>query len=93
MVDRLPYLVTIAPEEVLGADVLVGVLGALRPRGLVSNVLPVSIPPDLSVHGSDDKGRDGNAVDTSLVAIPTEILGTVEWEDQCSRRATASDGR
>lgn len=62
----MPYLVAIAPKEVLGADVLVRILGPLRPRGLVSNVLPVSIPPELGVHGRDDEGGDGNAVVPAL---------------------------
>jgi hypothetical protein len=63
----MTYLVTIAPEEVLGADVLVRVFGPLLPRGLVSNVLPVSIPPDLGVHGRDDEAGDSDAEGIALV--------------------------
>lgn len=43
--DRiLTYLITISPEEVLGSDVLVGVLCALLDGSLVGKVLPMLGP-------------------------------------------------
>jgi hypothetical protein len=77
------YLVTVSPEEVLSADVLVGVL---RPLGagvlvlLMSNMLPVGIPPHLGVDAGNDDAGDGNAIDTiskyfeqenSLTSVPS----------------------
>lgn len=60
------YLVTVSPEEVLGADVLVGVLRPLRAGMLVllvGNVLPVGVPPHLGVDAGNDDAGDSNAVD------------------------------
>jgi hypothetical protein len=60
----IAYLVTVSPEVVLGADVLVRVLGPLRAGVLVllvSNVLPVGIPSDLGVDAGDDDAGDGDA--------------------------------
>lgn len=59
------YLVTVTPEVVLGADVLVGVLGLLLTGVdvlLVLDVLPVSIPPQLGVDAGEDDAGDGDAV-------------------------------
>lgn len=47
-------LVAIAPEKVLGADVLVGVLRLLLLGDVVSLVLDVSIPPHLAVDGGNE---------------------------------------
>jgi hypothetical protein len=55
------YLVTVAPEEILGADVLVRILWSLRRRGLVGYVLPVRIPTDIAVDAEDEQARNGNA--------------------------------
>ena len=66
------YLVTVSPEEVLGADVLVGVLGPLGAGVLVllvGNVLPVSIPPDLGVDAGDDDAGDGDAGDVVSIHV------------------------
>jgi hypothetical protein len=57
----MSYLVTISPEEVLGADVLVCVLGLVFLGSVVSDVLPVSIPSQLSVDAGYDQGRDSDA--------------------------------
>ena len=60
------YLVTVSPEEVLGADVLVGVLRPLRAGVLVllvGDVLPVGIPPHLGVDAGNDDAGDSNTVD------------------------------
>lgn len=60
------YLVTVSPEVVLGANVLVGVLGPLRAGVLVllvGYVLPVGIPPHLCVDAGDDDAGDGDAVE------------------------------
>jgi hypothetical protein len=61
---EVSYLVTVSPEVVLGADVLVRVLGPLRAGVLVllvSDVLPVGIPPNLGVDAGDDDAGDGDA--------------------------------
>ena len=55
------YLVTIAPEEVLGADVLVGVLGLVLWRGLVGLVFPVGVPSHVAVEAEYDETGDGDA--------------------------------
>ena len=57
------HLVTIAPREVLGADVLVGVLDALLKRRKVVPVLPVFIPEVVRVDTGKDQGRNNSAVD------------------------------
>jgi len=55
-------LVSVAPEEVLGSDVHVRVLGELLPWGLVGLVLPVLGPEAVGVHRRDDDGGDDDAV-------------------------------
>ena len=76
--SKLAHLVTITPEVVLGADVLVGVFGPLLTGVLVLlvlDVLPVSIPPDLSVDGGNDDAGDSDAVGASSVhLLPTQLL-------------------
>ena len=60
------YLVTVSPEEVLGADVLVGVLRPLRAGVLVllvGDVLPVGVPPHLGVDTGNDDAGDSDAVE------------------------------
>lgn len=57
-VRKLAHLVTVTPEEVLGAEVLVRVLGTLLKRGHVRNVLPVLVPQPIRVGASD--GESGN---------------------------------
>jgi hypothetical protein len=53
------YLVTVAPREVAGADVLVGVLGALLERGHVRPMLPMLVPEIVGVGaGEDEAGGD-----------------------------------
>lgn len=56
------HLVTVTPEEVLGADVLVGVLGQLGSRGLVGLVLPVLEPQAVGVDTAEDDRGDDDAV-------------------------------
>ncbi len=61
------YLVTVTPLIVLGADVLVGVLGALLQSGHVVPVLPVLVPQVICVGtGGDEAG--GNTA-TNLLAV------------------------
>lgn len=56
-------LVTIAPGEVLGADVLVWVLDALLERGQVAPVLPVLVPEVVSVQASkENASRDATSL-------------------------------
>ena len=56
-------LVTVAPGEVLGADVLVWVLDLLLERSCVLCVLLMSIPSQLSVDAGEHKAGSSNAVD------------------------------
>ena len=68
----MAYLVTVTPEVVLGADVLVRVLGPLRAGVLVllvSDMLPVGIPPDLCVDGGNDDAGDSDA-DKNISRVP-----------------------
>lgn len=55
-------LVAVAPEEVLGADVLIGVLGLLLLGRLVGLVLPVLGPEAVGVYRGDGDGGDDDAV-------------------------------
>lgn len=50
-------LVTLAPLVVLGANVLVSVLGALLQRSHMVPMLPMSLPEDVGVDTSDDQAR------------------------------------
>ena len=61
--SKLAHLVTVTPEEVLGADVLVGELGLLLLRGLVGLVLPVLEPETVGVDTGDDDGGNDDAVE------------------------------
>jgi hypothetical protein len=61
-IEMKAYLVSISPEEVLGADVLEGVLDALLERGHVRDVLPVLGPQTPGVDAGDAEGRNHNAV-------------------------------
>jgi hypothetical protein len=55
------YLVTISPEVVFGTEVLVRVLGLVLTGSVVSNVLPMGVPPQLAVDGGDDHAGDSDA--------------------------------
>lgn len=55
-------LVTVAPLVVLGADVLVSVLGALLQRRHVGPVLPVLVPQVVGVGTSGNQGDGDDAV-------------------------------
>jgi hypothetical protein len=69
------YLVTVAPPEVLGADVLVGVLGLLLLRGRVGDVLPVGVPPHLAVDAGNEQAGQGNAAGVSMDCGLSEAAG------------------
>lgn len=56
------HLVTVTPEEVLGADVLVGVLGSLGLGRKVGLVLPVLNPQTVGVDTTEDDRGDDDAV-------------------------------
>lgn len=55
-------LVTVAPAEVLGTDVLVGVFWLFLNRDVVGDVLPVLVPEIIGIDGGDNQGRDSDAV-------------------------------
>ena len=56
------HLVTVTPEVVLGADVLVGVFGLLGLGGHVGLVLPVLEPQAVGVDTTEDDRGDDDAV-------------------------------
>lgn len=56
------HLVTIAPLVVLGADVLVRVLGALLQRRHVAPVVPVLNPEVIGVGTGNGEGGDNTAL-------------------------------
>jgi hypothetical protein len=58
--EWVAYLVTVAPEEVLGTDVLVRILGLVFRRRCMLQVLLVGIPSHLSVDTGEDEARDGD---------------------------------
>ena len=64
------YLVTVSPEEVLGADVLVGVLDALLQRGHVRPVLPVLVPQVVRIDTGTNQARDSRAGSFSVSTSP-----------------------
>lgn len=55
------YLVSIAPGEVAGANVLVGVLDALLERGEVGPVLPMLVVEVVGIGAGEDEGGDAGA--------------------------------
>ena len=59
--DLQEGLATITPGEVLGADVLVGVLGTLLQRRHVGPVLPMLVPENPGVVAGKDKEGDSAA--------------------------------
>lgn len=86
-------LVAIAPKEVLGADVLVGVLGLLLHGRLVGFVLPVSVPPHLTIDSSHEQAWHGKIdgelppeftalggmlLDAGTLAVEFVVLGSDE---------------
>lgn len=62
------YLVTVSPEVVLGADVLVGVLGLLFTGSVVCHVLPMSVPSQLGIDAGNDHAGNGDAA-VALVVV------------------------
>lgn len=63
VIEKVTYLVAITPAEVPGADVLVGVLGALLQGRKMRPVLPMLVPELVGVGASEDEG--GNASTTN----------------------------
>jgi len=67
------HLVSVAPEEVLGADVLVRILSSLLQRRQVRPVLPMLVPQDIGVQASNDQAREGHAVEVSISVSPVQF--------------------
>lgn len=67
------HLVSVAPEEVLGADVLVRILSSLLQRRQVRPVLPMLVPQDIGVQASNDQAREGHAVKVSISVSPVQF--------------------
>lgn len=61
MMRNMAYLVTVTPLEVLGANVLVGVLGALLQRRHVAPVLPMLRPQPVGVGTRKSHARNNTA--------------------------------
>lgn len=83
------HLVTVAKREVLDADVLVGVLGALLKRGHVIPVLPVLIPEVVSVDATANQAGDNSTVgpiSSNSGSSPRSVQG------QRGREIDAQDG-
>lgn len=51
---REAHLITITPEEVFGAEVLVRILGTFLERGHVFPMFPMLVPLIISVRAGDD---------------------------------------
>jgi hypothetical protein len=62
------YLVTVAPREVAGADVLEGVLDALLERGHVRPMLPMLVPEVVGVGAGEDEAGGDAAVRGCVVS-------------------------
>lgn len=78
------HLVTVAPLVVLGADVLVRVLGALLQRRHVVPVLPMLVPEPVGVGtGGDEAGGDTTSI-LLAIAIPTQHHDLVNFNFRCS---------
>jgi hypothetical protein len=76
-------LVTVTPEVVLGADVLVRIFDLVLEGRCVLGVLGVSIVSDLSVGDGEDETRDGDTA---------QILVWPESEPSRAGRPTAPGG-
>lgn len=74
--DCVTHLVTVTPLVVLGADVLVRVLGALLQRGHVRPVLPMSIPQVIGV-GPGEREAGTDAASTFVSHWLPRMLGSV----------------
>lgn len=68
LVKEQTYLVTISPLVVLGANVLVGVLGALLQRRQVVPVVPMLVPQVVGVGTGEAKGGNDGA-DGGLASV------------------------
>lgn len=66
-------LVTVTPLEVLGSNVLVGILSAILQRGHVAPVLPVLVPQVVGI-GAGGNEAGSNTVDGDL---PPELGGAL----------------
>jgi hypothetical protein len=60
-------LVAIAPEKVLGANILVRILGPLFQRRHMLPVLPMLVPQIVGVEAGDGEGGDDDAGGRELV--------------------------
>jgi hypothetical protein len=60
------YLVTVTPEKVLGANVLVRILDLVFQWRRVLQMLLVSIPPHLSIDTGEHKAWNGDAASMSI---------------------------
>lgn len=63
MARTCTYLVTVTPGEVLGADVLVGVLGTLLKRGHMVPVLPVLVPQIVGIDTTTNEAGDNSTAE------------------------------
>jgi hypothetical protein len=72
------YLVTVAPREVAGADVLEGVLDALLEGGHVRPVLPMLVPEVVGVGaGEDEAGGDAAVRGCAVSSVRAGVVCAV----------------
>ena len=70
---RIAYLVTVAPEVVLGPDVLEGVLDSLLQGSAVRPVLPVLGPEAVGVDTRQNDGGDHDATFRDVVSVALQL--------------------
>ena len=76
-------LVSVSPEEVLCAEVLVRVLSALLKWLHVGPVLPVLVPENVGVGGSNDQcwdnsAKNGQHLSLHLISISYPLIGIIQ---------------
>jgi hypothetical protein len=79
------YLVAVSPKVVLGTDILVCVLGLVLPGSVVSDVLPVGIPPQLGVDAGNNQARNSDA-GNSISTLPQNSCYAIDHPPDAQQR-------
>lgn len=77
-------LVTVSPGEVLGPDVLVGILDALLEGREVAPVLPMLVPEVIGVQAGEEDARRDTAVKYGQYLFPKAEINHKVGVDRCS---------